>query len=650
MFTAGGQLGFDLPKALWSRALEWPIAAVLLLTVYRYGRAVLPWTRLHLFVGAYVVANALALITAENLYISVFGERNRYLGMTNVIDMALLYVALVVAFRRMRDWALLAATIAAATLVAIAYGTIQYAGLDPVRWGRDPHLRPFGTLGNEDMFGHLLATMTAACVAFALAERSRRLRIAAGAVGLASVAMLALTGTRGSVLALGGALAAGGVILVVTRGGAVLRSRIFAICAAGAAIAAIALLLSPTGRRLTLTGPPLGDRLLVWQGAFNTFLARPVLGWGPDGLATGFGSVRPLGMEDIYVPGELITDQAHDWILQALATTGIVGGLALFALLGAFALALFRQRRGPHARVVWPLILASLAYWLNALSSPDSVSISWIPWVTLATIAWVAARAPTATPAVRAVPSWAVPAALVLSLGIATTGWNAYRANAEILRASVAYPRDANETIAGANAAIALDPGRGDYWNYRGLGFQLRGQFVLAAADFSVAAGRLPYQSAYWINVSRSRLFQLQNGDFSGGGANAAIAAANRAIAMEPRLSPPHRNSAEIALALGDPALALTEAATALDLYTGDPLIDAVLGKAAVQLPDRDRARRVLEGAVAKKSRSAPLWAALAQVQLAAGNPAAARLAAARALESDPASADALRVLDATTP
>ena len=40
---------------------------------------------------------------------------------------------------------------------------------------------------------------------------------------------------------------------------------------------------------------------------------------------------------------------------------------------------------------------------------------------------------------------------------------------------------DPNETISGANAAIALDPGRADYWNYRGLGFQLRGQFAKAA-------------------------------------------------------------------------------------------------------------------------------------------------------------------------
>src|SRR4029077_1671946 len=266
------QCGCDLTRALWGRPLEWPTAAVLLLILYRYGPAVLPRTRLHLLVAAYVVANLLALTTAENRYQAIFGGPNRYLGMTNVIDMALLYLAIVVAFRGLRDWTILAITIAGATLVAIAYGAIQYAGLDPIHWSRDPHLRPFGTLGNEDMFGHLLATVTAACVAFVLVSPSRRGRIAGGAMALASVSMLALTGTRGSFIALAAALAAGGVLAIATRGRAMLRARVFVVSASGAALATVALLLSPTGRRLILTGPPLDSRTVIWEGTLRAFL------------------------------------------------------------------------------------------------------------------------------------------------------------------------------------------------------------------------------------------------------------------------------------------------------------------------------------------------------------------------------------------
>src|SRR4029077_11199238 len=241
-------------------------------------------------------------------------------------------------------------------------------------------------------------------------------------------------------IALAAALAAGGVLAIATRGRAMLRSRVFVVSASGAALATVALLLSPTGRRLILTGPPLDSRTVIWEGTLRAFLARPILGWGPDGLATGFGSVRPLGMEDIYIPGELIADQAHDWILQALATTGIVGGAVLVVMVGAFAVTLFRQRRGPLAVLVWPLMLASLTYWMNALSSPDSVSIGWIPWVMFAATAWMVARAPSEAPVVRALPRWAIGAVMFGSVAIAATGWNVYRANVELPRAAAAHP------------------------------------------------------------------------------------------------------------------------------------------------------------------------------------------------------------------
>src|SRR5207302_2565281 len=85
LFTWNGQFGFDIVKALWSRAIEWPTAAALLLTLYRYGLAVIPRTRLHFLVVGFVVANFLSVLTAENHYISIFGERNRYLGFTNTV-------------------------------------------------------------------------------------------------------------------------------------------------------------------------------------------------------------------------------------------------------------------------------------------------------------------------------------------------------------------------------------------------------------------------------------------------------------------------------------------------------------------------------------------------------------------------------------
>ena len=279
------------------------------------------------------------------------------------------------------------------------------------------------------------------------------------------------------------------------------------------------------------------------------------------------------------------------------------------------------------------------------------MTVGWIPWLVFACTAWMSSRAPTTTPPVRALPTPAVAIVLALSLAGAATGWNAYRGNAEIFGAVVGYASgDPNETISGANAAIALDPGRADYWNYRGLGFQLRGQFALAAADFTVAAQKVSYQPNYWINISRARMFQARAGDFSGGGPAAALAAAKRAVESDPFISAPHRNYAEVALVFGDPMLAVSQALIALDLYQGDPTLDPTLGSACVQLPDPELARRVLEGALSKKPASAPLWVALAAVHLNEGDAAGARVAAQRALALDPTSEDAKRLLELAGP
>ena len=587
------------------------------------------------------------MLTAENRYIALFGERNRYMGLTNVIDLAILYLAAVVAFRRIHDWAVLATAAGSAVLVAVVYGTIQYTGHDPISWGADPRVRPFGTLGNPDMYGHLLATTVAACTGLVFVARSPIVRLGSIGLGAGSLTMLAIIGTRGSVIALVGALAIGGIVAAAARGRAFLRSReAIAAVALGVFLIVVLVAFTPTGQRL-LSAAPTNDRVLLWTGSWRAFLARPLLGWGPDSLAAGFGSVRPDGFEGVFNQHELIDDEAHNWILQALATTGIVGGVALVALVAGSSILLLRERRGPLAVVVWPLGLAALAYWGNALLSPDSVGISWIPWLIFAATVWLVGRAPLIVPEIRRLPPAVVAGVLGVSFLAAGTGWNTYRANEEILRAAITYPANAMETIAGSDAAIKLDSGRGDYYNYRGLGFQLVGSFASAAADFDEATRRVPYQYAYWINLSRARLFQMQNGDQSGGGGAAALAAAKRGVEVDPRVHAPHRNYAEVALALGDPGLAFDEARIAFDMYMLDPLTDAVLAASAAQLPDRELARRTLEAALAKKN-SPVLWAGLAQVHLAAGNLAAAGNAARRALELDPSNADAKKVIAAT--
>src|SRR5438093_6341223 len=76
---------FDLAKSLYSRSLEWILAALLILILIAWGRAVLPSTRLHFLVAAVLAANALAFGFSPQPYLAIYGTQGRYLGLTFVL-------------------------------------------------------------------------------------------------------------------------------------------------------------------------------------------------------------------------------------------------------------------------------------------------------------------------------------------------------------------------------------------------------------------------------------------------------------------------------------------------------------------------------------------------------------------------------------
>lgn len=156
-FDPAGLQAFDLSKSLFSRATEWFLVALLLLIAVRYGVAVLPRSRLHFVALAVLAANAAAAVFAENRYLALHGDRSRYLGLTFYLDMLVLYLAACVAFRSRRDWLVAGAIFAGAAIGSIGYALAQRLELDPVPWVQSGRVRPFGTFGNPDMFGHFLS-------------------------------------------------------------------------------------------------------------------------------------------------------------------------------------------------------------------------------------------------------------------------------------------------------------------------------------------------------------------------------------------------------------------------------------------------------------------------------------------------------------
>src|SRR2546429_5043883 len=141
------------------------------------------------------------------------------------------------------------------------------------------------------------------------------------------------------------------------------------------------------------------------------FIDHPFLGVGFENFAVGYPRYQQA--EWFAIAGMNTTNtSAHDWILHVGATTGIVGLLANFALLGAFTIHAWRRARDPDAAGILVALAAIAAFYGGGLVLPGAQSIQWIPWVCvgvalaseLRSARVVAAVPPTPLPALLPLP------------------------------------------------------------------------------------------------------------------------------------------------------------------------------------------------------------------------------------------------------
>src|SRR2546425_5551922 len=124
------------------------------------------------------------------------------------------------------------------------------------------------------------------------------------------------------------------------------------------------LVATPVGSRLLDIGRGIGlrDRVLLYQAAFQMFVDHPFLGVGFENFAVAYPRYQQA--EWFGIAGMNTTNtSAHDWILHVAATTGIVGLLANFALLAAFAFYAWRRARDPDGAGVIVALAAIAAFY-----------------------------------------------------------------------------------------------------------------------------------------------------------------------------------------------------------------------------------------------------------------------------------------------
>ena len=640
LFDPASVVPFEGPKSIFSLATGSILAALVGLLVLESGPRSLRRPRLYLAVALFAIANAVAVLLAQDQYVALFGAQRR-LGFTFVLDMLVLYLAVALAYRTTRDWAILAASVGLAGTVAIGYGLIQSLGADPIKWVDDVRVRPPSTFGNPDKFGHFLgATLAAALALTVLPARGgpRVVRVLAGLYAAAALLMAGIVATRGTVVGLAVALPLIGVLYLTTYRARARSRMILTVAASAVAVLVITagvVLATPLGERVRggFADIATQQRGIVAGVAIRAFMDRPLAGHGPDNFGVIYPRYRPASASPL-----IGQDSAHSSLLHALATTGLLGALALVAVASLSLLALWRAV-AVHP-LAGPLLAGAAAYWAHSLVAFGSVSIDWIAWVAAGGAASLlrtgdAQRQRRVAPVVQA-------AMIAAGLALAMSGYAALQAGRD---ANLARSGESSDSaLRSASRAVELDSGRAEYWFTLGQVQRLRRAFVEAALAYRSAAERAPYVSAYWSNLAMMLAELVVRGDQSLGGKAAALDAARRAVEADPSSPHPHAVRAVVLRAFGEPVEALDAVSVAIRLDQSDPEHDLVAADLALRVPDAVAARAALERIITVKD-SAVLRVALAQTSLKLDDIASARAHLRRAMELDPRNAPARELL-----
>jgi putative inorganic carbon (hco3(-)) transporter len=98
-------------------------------------------------------------------------------------------------------------------------------------------------------------------------------------------------------------------------------------------------------------------RKIVWQGAWNTFLAHPIVGYGTETFALAYYRYKPLE-QNLVSEWDFLYNKAHNEYLNYLATSGIIGFGSYIFLIIIFTIYCLREIIKRKNIIVLSLFLA----------------------------------------------------------------------------------------------------------------------------------------------------------------------------------------------------------------------------------------------------------------------------------------------------
>ncbi len=197
--------------------------------------------------------------------------------------------------------------------------------------------RVFGTMGNFSQFGYVCAMALLFSIFIYLHEDSGYTKKILLALAVLNAVGLFLSGSRGALLGIIFGIAFSLLIALFRQRGKA-QTVVAVMLMVFAALVTI-LFLTPIAsyidvgplHRITDIKNDSGPRLLVWQVAYESWKERVLFGFGYDNFSVAFNKYYDPHLLQ-YSLYETWFDNAHNILIEALATTGILGLSSLIAL------------------------------------------------------------------------------------------------------------------------------------------------------------------------------------------------------------------------------------------------------------------------------------------------------------------------------
>ena len=460
-----GKHPFELPKAAILRTVVWAMVGVWLIDVL-LSRVSL-WRELRdnplLFPAtAVAVVQILATVAGVDRGLSLWGGSERAQGALTTVSYVLLFFVVAARLRDRDQARRLFAAIAVTAVLLIGLSLAQILDRDPVGLISDARSPVYATLGRSNFVGAYLAMVLPVTLSLILMARGKWMQLAGALLMVGQLVVIALTLSRGAWLAAVSALCAFGLLWNWRRLNRGWRAALTIV--AGVALVTVLGGTLWIGRAAGSTAA----RLTIWRATVGLIAKRPVLGYGPDALELVFPRVYPPQL--VYYQGRGATvDRAHNLLLDAAATTGLLGLVAGMTLLALFLVLGWRALRSATGIEHKTLLIVCLAAVIgNTVGNLVSFDVTATATLTALLMAVTVALAKThpAEPAHSAVSQRSVRRWLAASAVLACVGCLAIALNFRPLAADVAIRvsemraagGDWDGAINAAERAVAYQP------------------------------------------------------------------------------------------------------------------------------------------------------------------------------------------------